>query len=154
MKVFLKFISGVLAVTFLSGCASMDGANGPNGPRLRGGGYSNEYESYAEVGVEFSSFGDFVAIVSPKRWENPISTGGALSWVNPVAWSDDPGRTGRILAGEATVAVSVVVAAAISGGGSADSDSSSSSGGTVGSTPTGRGGVAVPRVPVTRPGER
>lgn len=100
----------------------MDGARGPKGPRLTGSGYSNEYGSYAEIGVEFSSVGDFVAIVSPSRWKNPIKTGGSLSWVNPVAWSDDAGRTGRILLGEAVVVggVAVAVAAGSSGGESGD----------------------------------
>ncbi|MDF7826677.1 hypothetical protein P4B35_21790 [Pontiellaceae bacterium B12227] len=120
----IELLSGLVAVTLFSGCASMDGLNGPKGPRLTGSGYSNEYGSYAEVGVEFSSVGDFVAIVSPNRWRNPIKTGGSLSWVNPVAWSDDAGRTGRILAGQAIVVGGVAIAASAGGG-----DSGGSSGG-------------------------
>ncbi|MEI6892439.1 MAG: hypothetical protein V5783_09735 [Pontiella sp.] len=81
----------------------MEGINGTKGPRLTGVGYSAENGSYAEIGVEFSTFGDFVAIVSPTRWRNPIQTGGSLSWLNPVAWPDDAERTGRILLGRAVV---------------------------------------------------
>lgn len=117
----LQIVSGVVSLSLFSGCASMTGATGPGGPRISGNGYSNEYGSYAEVGVQFSSVGDFVAIVSPSRWKNPVETGGSLSWVNPVAWSDDPGRTGRILLGEAVVVGGVAVAAAAgSGGGGED----------------------------------
>ncbi len=115
MKTLFKLLSGALSAVMFSGCASMHGASGPGGPRLTGGGYSNEYESYAEVGLEFSSVGDFVAIVSPSRWKSPVATGGSLSWANPVAWSEDPSRTGRILLGEAVVVGGVVAAAAVGG---------------------------------------
>lgn len=94
----------------------MDAAKGPKGPRVSGSGYSNEYGSYAEVGVEFSSIGDFLAVVSPSRWKNPVQTGGSLSWVNPVAWREDAGRTGRILLGEAVVVGGIAVAASAGGG--------------------------------------
>lgn len=117
----------------------MTGTNGPQGPRLTGGGYSNEYESYAEVGVRFSSAGDFAAIVSPSRWKNPIATGGSLSWVNPGAWSDDAGRTGRILLGEAVI-VGGIAAAAAAGGGSSGGDSAASG-------PSVGGGGSAPVVP-------
>ena len=103
-----KLISGLLITTMISGCASMDGAQGPRGPRLVGGGRSTEYEQYAEIGVEFSSVGDFVAFISPSRWASPIETGGSLSWINPVAWSDDAGQTARILTGQAIVVGGVV----------------------------------------------
>lgn len=124
----IKSITGILAVTMISGCASMDGTSGPRGPKLVASGRSTEYEQYAEVGVEFSSVGDFVAIVSPSRWKSPIATGGSLSWVNPAAWSDDAGRTGRILLGEAVIVGGAVVAAAAGGGG----DSGAPDGTTVG----------------------
>ena len=113
----VQLISGCLCLALLSGCASMQGAQGPHGPKLVGSGQATEYGQYAEVGVEFSSMGDFVALVSPSRWKSPIATGGSLSWLNPVAWSEDPGRTGRIFLGEAVV-VGGAVAAASAGGGS------------------------------------
>ncbi len=116
----IKLLSSLVSVAFLSGCTSMHGVGGAQGPRLTGSGYSNAYGSYAEVGVDFSSVGDFVAIVSPNRWKNPVSTGGSLSWVNPVAWSEDAGRTGRILLGEAVVVGGVAIAATAGGGGGGD----------------------------------
>ena len=122
----LKFIHAAVGVSLLCGCSTMPGAEGPGGPRLVGSGQATEYGQYAEIGVEFSSVGDFMAIVSPKRWKSPIATGGSLSWVNPVAWSDDPGRTGRILLGEVVVVGgAVAVAAAGGGGGSTDTVTSS-----------------------------
>ena len=137
----INLFSGILAATLFAGCASMDGAKGPKGPRLTGGGYSNEYGSYGEIGVEFSSVGDFVAIVSPSRWKNPVKTGGSLSWVNPVAWSEDAGRTGRILLGEAVV-LGGVAAVAVGAGGGGDDSSGSSGPGAPG---------ASPETPVDRP---
>ena len=130
----INLLSGILASTLFAGCASMDGAIGPGGPRLTGGGYSNEYGSYAEVGVEFSSVGDFVAIVSPSRWKNPVRTGGSLSWVNPVAWSEDAGRTGRILLGEVVV-VGGVAAVAVGAGGGGDDTSGNAGPGAPGTSP-------------------
>ncbi len=135
----IKIISGLLCVAMGSGCASMGGADGPRGPRIVGSGRATEYGQYAEIGVEFSSVGDFAALFSPKRWGSPIATGGSLSWLNPVAWSDDAGRTGRILIGEAVVVGGVAVAAA-AGGGGGDGGTSSDDGGTSGgSGPTGPG---------------
>ncbi len=131
----IKIISGLLCVGMISGCASMNGASGPRGPKLVASGRSTEYEQYAEVGVEFSSVGDFVALVSPSRWKSPIATGGSLSWLNPVAWSDDAGRTGRILIGEAVIVGGVAVAATAGGGG----DGGTTSGGGTSSGPTGPG---------------
>ncbi len=131
----LRIISGVLCVGMISGCASMNGASGPHGPKLVASGRSTEYEQYAEVGVEFSSVGDFIALVSPSRWKSPIATGGSLSWLNPVAWSDDAGRTGRILIGEAVIVGGVAVAATAGGGG----DGGTTSGGGTSSGPTGPG---------------
>ncbi len=131
----IKIISGLLCVSMISGCASMNGASGPRGPKLVASGRSTEYEQYAEVGVEFSSVGDFVALVSPSRWKSPIATGGSLSWLNPVAWSDDAGRTGRILIGEAVIVGGVAVAATAGGGG----DGGTTSGGGTSSGPTGPG---------------
>jgi hypothetical protein len=131
----IKVISTALVASMLAGCASMEGASGPKGPRLVGSGRATEYGQYAEVGIEFSSMGDFVALVSPSRWKNPVETGGSLSWINPMAWSDDPGRTGRILLGEAVVVGGVAVAAAAGAGGGGDS--STSGGGDPGEVPSG-----------------
>ena len=124
----MKIISAILGASLLGGCSTMPGARGPGGPKLVASGQATETGQYAEIGVEFSSVGDFVAIVSPKRWKSPIATGGSLSWINPVAWGDDPGRTGRILLGEA-VLVGAVAAGAASGGGGGDSGVTSISGG-------------------------
>ncbi len=129
-----RLVGGGLVVAVLGGCASMPGAGGPMGPTLVGSGRSTETERYAEVGLEFTSLGDFVAIASPSRWKSPVSTGGSLSWLNPVAWRDDPGRTGRILAGEAVLVGGVAAAASAGGGGSGGG---SSSGGTTTSGGTG-----------------
>ncbi len=112
-----KLISGCLCMSMLTGCATMPGAQGPRGPRLVGSGQATEYGRYAEVGVEFTSMGDFFALVSPRRWKSPIATGGSLSWMNPGAWSDDPGRTGRIFLGQAVVAGGVVAASSAGGSG-------------------------------------
>jgi len=122
----IKIITCILAVAMVSGCASIDGASGPRGPKIVASGRSTEYEQYAEVGVRFSSAGDFVALVSPSRWKSPMATGGSLSWVNPVAWSDDAGRTGRILLGEAVIVGGVAVAAVAGGDGGGGSGGSSS----------------------------
>jgi len=125
----IKIICYALIASIISGCASTGGANGPRGPKIVASGRSTEYEQYAEVGIRFSSAGDFVALVSPSRWKSPVATGGSLSWVNPVAWSEDAGRTGRILLGEAVIVGGAVIAASSgggggsSGGGSSDSDS-------------------------------
>lgn len=116
----VEVISGCLCLSMLTGCASMQGAEGPHGPKLVGSGRATEFGQYAEVGVEFSSMGDFVALVSPNRWKSPIATGGSLSWINPMAWSEDPGRTGRIFLGEAIVAGGAVAAASAGGGGGSD----------------------------------
>ena len=143
----IKTISGLLCIAMGSGCASMGGADGPRGPRIVGSGRATEYGQYAEIGVEFSSAGDFAALFSPKRWKSPITTGGSLSWLNPVAWSDDAGRTGRILLGEAVVVGGIAVAAAAAGGGDGGGDSGTSSGGGApdGSEPPGPGGTPPPR---------
>lgn len=142
----IKTISSSVAVALISGCASMECPQGASGPRLVGSGYSNEYEQYAEVGVEFSSMGDFVALVSPSRWKSPLATGGSLSWVNPLAWSEDAGRTGRILLGEAVVVGGVVAAASAGGGGGGSSGSTADGGGIGGPT------TPPPTVPPAPPG--
>lgn len=125
----IKLVSASLCVSLVCGCSTLPGATGPGGPRLVGSGQANEYGQYAEIGVEFSSVGDFVAFLSPNRWKSPIATGGSLSWVNPVAWSEDAGRTGRILLGEAIV-VGVVAAGAAGGGSGGDSSDTMPSGDT------------------------
>jgi hypothetical protein len=147
----IRIISGLVVLAMFSGCASMDSASGPRGPRLVASGRSTEYEQYAEVGVEFTSPGDFVALVSPSRWKSPIATGGSLSWVNPGAWSDDAGRTGRILLGEAVIVGGAVVAAAAATGGGGGDDSGGTTpaatipSGDLGTTPGGpSGGFTTP----------
>ena len=139
MKYF-QIISGILAVLMFTGCASMEGAQGPGGPKLIGSGRATESGHYTEVGVEFSSVGDFIALVSPSRWKAPIRTGGSLSWINPSAWGEDPGRTSRILLGE-VVMVGTVAAASSSGGGGDSTQNNS----TTGTGPTG------PESPYTPP---
>lgn len=120
----LKYISVAVGGALLSGCSSTSGPGGAQGPGLVSKGYATESGSYAEVGISFSTTGDFVAIVNPNRWKNPVKTGGSLSWLNPVAWGDDAGRTGRILLGEAVV-VGGVAAVAMAGGGGGDDGGSS-----------------------------
>ena len=134
----IRVISGILIMAMISGCASIDGADGPRGPKIVASGRSTEYEQYAEVGVEFTSTGDFIALVSPSRWKSPVATGGSLSWVNPSAWSDDAGRTGRILLGEAVI-VGGAVAAAVAGG-----SSGSDSGTPAGTVPSGTDPITPP----------
>jgi hypothetical protein len=123
----VKVIASCLATAMISGCASTGGANGPRGPKVVASGRATEYGQYAEVGVEFSSISDFAALVTPSRWASPIATGGTLSWLNPVAWSDDAGRTGRILIGEVVIVGGAVAVAAAGGGGGDDGGSGSGS---------------------------
>ena len=137
----IRMITSGLVVAMIAGCASTGGVSGPRGPKLVASGRSTEHEQYAEIGVEFSSVGDFVALVSPSRWKSPIATGGSLSWVNPVAWSEDAGRTGRILIGEAVIVGGVAAAAAGGGGGGSDD------GGTSGTAPDGSAGGSTPDGP-------
>ncbi|MDF7806711.1 hypothetical protein P4E94_04620 [Pontiellaceae bacterium B12219] len=132
MKVMLKITSLCVSTSLLAGCASMNGAQGPRGPGLVSRGYATESGSYAEVGVSFSTVGDFTALVNPYRWKNPVQTGGSLSWLNPGAWSDDAGRTGRVLLGEVVVVGGVAIAASAGGGGG---DGGGSSGPTTPGTP-------------------
>lgn len=124
------FLVSVILVT----CATAEGTDGARGPRFLTSGSVTENGRYAEVGLEFSTWGDFVALVSPTRWKSPLMTGGSLSWLNPVAWSENAGRTGRILLGQAAVAGGLAVA--FSGGGGGSSSGSS------GSTPDEPGGSA------------
>ena len=125
----IKITSWCLVAGMISGCASTNGITGPRGPKLVASGHSTEYEQYAEVGIEFSSAGDFFAVFSPSRWSSPVATGGSLSWLNPEAWSEDAGRTGRILIGEVVI-VGGAVAAASGGGGGGGSSGSGGSGST------------------------
>lgn len=137
----IKSISLFLSAALLSGCCSTCPPDGPKGPELVSSGRATESGNYAEVGLRFTTFGDFVALFSPSRWRNPVETGGSLSWLNPIAWSEDAGRTGRILLGE--VAIVGGVAAAAAGG----SSSGSSGGGGATTTPpppTGGGGGTIP----------
>ncbi|VGO12100.1 hypothetical protein PDESU_00650 [Pontiella desulfatans] len=116
----IKATSFIISIAMLTGCASTGPKGGANGPRLVGSGRSTPSGAhYAEVGVEFSTGGDFVALFAPTRWKKPTQTGGSLSWMNPAAWNEDAGRTGRVLLGEAVV-VGVVVAAALASGSGGD----------------------------------
>jgi len=143
-----KVISVLLSIVFMSGCASNYPAGGPRGPELVTSGRVTESGQYAEVGVSFSTWGDFTALVSPSRWSSPIATGGSLSWLNPVAWGDDAGRTGRILLGEAVI-VGGVAAAASAGnsGGSSGTVDVPASGGDTAPPPPSTGGVGIPPPP-------
>ena len=143
----LKVISSLLSIIFLSGCVGTYTQDGARGPELVAGGRSTENGHYAEVGVEFTTWGDFVAIAAPSRWKSPIATGGSLSWLNPVAWSEDAGRTGRILLGEAVVVGGAVAAVGASGndGGSTDSAPGTSTG--TPPPPAGGGGGSLPPAP-------
>ncbi|GEM_PF-1610461 len=126
-----KTASWLLMSAILTICATAEGTDTARGPRLLTSGHVTENGQYAEVGFEFSTWGDFVALVSPTRWKSPLTTGGSLSWLNPVAWGEDAGRTGRILIGQAAVAGGL--AAAFGGGGGGGG----SSGGSTPDTPSG-----------------
>jgi len=134
----VSVIGSALAVALFSGCASTQ-PTGSKGPNIVSSGHASETGQYAEVGVEFTSWGDFVALVSPNRWSSPIATGGSLSWLNPAAWSEDSGRTGRILLGEAVIVGGVAIAA-VSGANAASVDGSPSDP----PPPTGGGGGVPP----------
>jgi hypothetical protein len=142
----IKSVSILLSICFVTGCASTCPPDGARGPELVAGGRSTADGHYAEVGVEFTTWGDFVALAAPTRWKSPIATGGSLSWLNPVAWSEDAGRTGRILLGEA-----VVVGGAVAAVGASDDDGSGA-GTPPGGSPTppppeGGGGGGIPPPP-------
>lgn len=141
---FFKVISILLSITFVSGCASTYHADGPGGPELVTSGRSTESGHYAEVGVSFSTWGDFTALVSPSRWSSPVATGGSLSWLNPVAWSDDAGRTGRILLGEAVIIGGVAAAVAAGDSGVSSGGADVSNGGQAPPPPDGDGGSPPP----------
>lgn len=120
----MKWFSLLLLLPIMFGCSSPN-MRGVAGPEIVSGGYSSTSGTYAEVGVRFSSTGDFVALVNPNRWKSPLKTGGSLSWMNPVAWNDDTARTGRILLGEAAFIGGAVIGVAVvsaseDGGGQAD----------------------------------
>jgi hypothetical protein len=57
----------------------------------------------AVAAKEFSTWSDMTAIFRPSRWAHPIAEGGTLSWLNYNAWAAAPGRTVKVLAGEAIV---------------------------------------------------
>ena len=112
----MKMINSLLAAMLLSsGCTTVQQMpEGSEGPEF----VSNYGDGYVQVGVEFSSAGDFVALVNPYRWKNPLSPGGSISWLNPGAWRHDWGRTGRIFIGELAI---IGAGAAATGGGGGDS---------------------------------
>jgi len=114
-----RTVGWFLLSAILTVCATAESADNTRGPRILTSGHATENGQYAEVGLEFSTWGDFAALVSPTRWKSPLTTGGSLSWLNPVAWSEDAGRTGRIMLGE--VAVVGGLSAAFSGGGGGSS---------------------------------
>lgn len=137
-----KALALFLAAVPLSGCSSFDTLEKPQGPALVTSESTSSSGQYAEVGLEFSSWGDFVAVFAPSRWKSPVAVGGSLSWINPNAWRQDAGRTGRILLGEAVLVGGVAAAGSV-----ADDGGSS---GTVGGgssappPPTGGGGAPPP----------
>jgi hypothetical protein len=131
---FFKATSFILSAVMLEGCATTTDVDGARGPELVSSGYATESGHYAEIGVQFTNTGDFLALFTPNRWKNPVQTGGSLSWLNPVAWSDDAGRTGRILVGDALLVGGVAVAA-IAAGDSGSSGGETTSGGVTSSPP-------------------
>ncbi len=140
-----KITSVLIATGFAYGCASTGPTDGARGPELVTNGRSSASGQYAEVGLEFTTWGDFVALVSPRRWKSPIATGGSLSWLNPVAWSEDAGRTGRIFLGEAVVVGGAAAAVGASDGSSGGSGPST---GTIPPPPSdGGGGTQLPPTP-------
>jgi hypothetical protein len=144
----IKIINICLIAAMFTGCASTSGINGARGPKMVASGYSNEHEQYAEIGVEFSSAGDFFAVFSPSRWASPVATGGSLSWLNPNAWSDDAGRTGRILLGEAVIIGGAVAAARGGGGGGGGGGSDLPADGSAPSSGPGGSAPSVPGSPL------
>lgn len=127
MKV-LEVLSATLVIALMTGCVTMDGVEGARGPRLVGSGRATAQGMYGEVGLQFSTPGDLVALVNPGRWRSPLKTGGAISWLNPMAWQDDAARTGRILFGQAVVGAAAFAITADDGGGSGGSDEGGSGG--------------------------
>lgn len=144
----IRIMSGMVMLALFSGCASIQQPTGSKGPKLVSSGQMTEHGQYAEVGVQFTSVGDMVALFSPSRWESPVATGGSLSWINPVAWGDDAVRTGRILLGQAVIAGGVFAAVEASD----SNDGGSSPSGSPppppdGEPPPGGGGGTPPPVP-------
>lgn len=117
-----RTVGWILMPAIFAICATAECADEPRGSRLLTSGHVTESGSYAEVGLEFSTWGDFIALVSPTRWKSPLGIGGSLSWLNPGAWNEDAGRTSRILLGEA-VAVGGLAGAFGGGGGGGNSSS-------------------------------
>ena len=138
----IKVISAAVTLALFSGCTSTR-PSGSKGPKIVSSGQATETGQSAEVGVEFTSWGDFVALISPNRWVSPIAIGGSLSWLNPTAWSEDSGRTGRIMLGEAVVVGGVAVAA-LSGGSAGETSPASTSPYPPTEGPPVRGGGAPP----------
>ena len=143
---YLRSITMSLCVCLLAGGCAIHSPDGVKGPTLVSSGRSTETGQYAELGVRFTTPGDFVALFSPERWANPVATGGSLSWINPDAWREDAGRTGRILLGEAALIGGV--AAAVSGGGGSSGGSGVDSGQTSAPPPP---GDPIPSGPTSSP---
>lgn len=72
-----------------------------------GSGASSVAPASASAGVsatqEASTWSDMTSIFRPSRWRHPISEGGPLSWLNYNAWVAAPGRTAKVLAGDAII---------------------------------------------------
>jgi len=143
----IRVISCLLSIIFVSGCSSVRPSGGARGPELVTSGRATENGQYAEVGLEFSTWGDFTALVAPTRWKSPIATGGSLSWLNPAAWSEDAGRTGRILLGEAVVVGGAVAVVSASNSDSGSGSSSSAPGTSTSPPPPSGGGGGIPPAP-------
>ncbi len=65
---------------------------------------ANNNEVMVGVSQDFSTWSDMTAIFRPSRWKNPLRQGGSVSWLNYKAWGSAPGRTAKVLLGEAIVA--------------------------------------------------
>lgn len=73
----------------------------PSSPSI--GFQANNTGARVAVKQEFSTWSDLTAMFRPSRWMSPFAAGGTLSWLNYKAWRDEPGRTGKVLLGEAIV---------------------------------------------------
>jgi len=125
----IQLLSVVLTLSVLSGCTSTGRLTGPSGPEITTSARATQDEQSAEVGVQFTNWGDFVAFFSPSRWKSPLAMGGSLSRLNPAAWRADAGRTGRVGLGEAALIGSVLAMGSSTGNGGGTSAFSGSGGG-------------------------
>ena len=65
----------------------------------------------ASVGLTktFGTWSDLTAMFRPSRWRSPFREGGSLSWLNYKSWANAPGRTCKVLTGEAVVVVAAIM---------------------------------------------